>query len=148
MRYRFDPPYPPYASRGRWASPSSDAHIRVSDAERSEVADKLSRHYADGRLDESEFRSRLERAMGATTRGDLDGLFDDLPRLDESPPPPPKRHRNLGGIVAVFVLIVLAMTLTFPVVHFPWLVFLLIAFFVWQRSGHRAIRRGPRSAGR
>ncbi|MBO0820509.1 MAG: DUF1707 domain-containing protein [Nocardiopsaceae bacterium] len=56
--------------------------MRVSDAERAEVADLLGRHYSDGRLDKQEFDERVSRAMGAKTRGDLDGLFDDLPDLD------------------------------------------------------------------
>ena len=38
----------------------STLHLRVSDAERAEVADRLSKHYADGRLDQAEF-SRAPR---------------------------------------------------------------------------------------
>lgn len=58
-------------------------NMRVSDAERSEVADLLGRHYSDGRLDKQEFDDRVNRAMSAKTRGDLNGLFDDLPDLDD-----------------------------------------------------------------
>src|SRR6202044_643253 len=57
----------------------SDQHIRVSDAERGEVAELLGQHYADGRLDQGEFDDRVTRTMAAKTRGDLTGLFDDLP---------------------------------------------------------------------
>ena len=57
----------------------SDQHLRVSDAERNEVAERLATHYSDGRLDQAEFDERVGRAMAAKTRGDLDGLFDDLP---------------------------------------------------------------------
>lgn len=53
--------------------------LRVSDAERSEVADRLAEHYGDGRLDEPEFNDRVDQAMRAKTRSDLAGLFDDLP---------------------------------------------------------------------
>jgi hypothetical protein len=60
---------------------SSDQHIRVSDAERAEVADHLAAHYSDGRLDRAEFDERVARAMSAKTRADLNGLFDDLPDL-------------------------------------------------------------------
>lgn len=59
-------------------------NMRVSDAERAEVADLLGRHYSDGRLDKQEFDERVARAMSAKTRGDLDGLFDDLPPLDSA----------------------------------------------------------------
>ena len=57
----------------------SDQHIRVSDADRNAVAELLGQHYADGRLDQAEFDDRVGRTMAAKTRGDLSGLFDDLP---------------------------------------------------------------------
>ena len=53
--------------------------MRISDAERAEVSDRLSKHYGDGRLDETEFSKRLDQAMHAVTQSDLNGLFDDLP---------------------------------------------------------------------
>lgn len=53
--------------------------MRISDAERAEVSDRLSQHYGDGRLDEAEFSKRLDQAMHAVTQSDLNGLFDDLP---------------------------------------------------------------------
>ncbi len=73
-----------YQSRTRGFSPLfrglySDQHLRVSDAERQEVADRLAEHFADGRLDQAEFDDRVGRAMGAKTRADLGGLFSDLP---------------------------------------------------------------------
>lgn len=55
------------------------ADYRASDAERTEVADRLSKHYSDGRLDQVEFNERLDRAMNAKTRSDFHGLFADLP---------------------------------------------------------------------
>jgi Domain of unknown function (DUF1707) len=54
-------------------------HIRLSDAERTEAADRLATHFGDGRLDQAEFDERVAQAMNATTRGDLSGLLDDLP---------------------------------------------------------------------
>jgi Domain of unknown function (DUF1707) len=60
---------------------SPDPNMRVSDAERTEVADRLARHYSDGRLDQAEFDERVSRAMAAKTFGDFQGLFDDLPNL-------------------------------------------------------------------
>jgi hypothetical protein len=56
--------------------------LRISDAERAEVADLLAKHYGDGRLDEAEFNQRLDQAMRARTYKDLGGLFADLPRTD------------------------------------------------------------------
>jgi hypothetical protein len=57
----------------------TDQHIRVSDVERAEVADRLAAHFGEGRLNQAEFDERVAQAMNATTRGDLSGLFDDLP---------------------------------------------------------------------
>jgi hypothetical protein len=57
----------------------SDQHIRVSDADRAEVADRLAVHFGEGRLNQAEFDERVAQAMNAKTRGDLSGLFDDLP---------------------------------------------------------------------
>ena len=65
----------------------TDQHIRVSDAERTEVADRLAAHYGDGRLNQAEFDERVAQAMSAKTRGELRGLFDDLP--EPGPPGTP-----------------------------------------------------------
>jgi hypothetical protein len=58
----------------------SDLGMRVSDSDRSEIADLLARHFGDGRLDQAEFDQRLEQALKAKTRADLLGLIADLPR--------------------------------------------------------------------
>ena len=57
----------------------TDQHVRVSDAERTEVADRLAGHFGEGRLNQAEFDERVAQAMNAKIRGDLCGLFDDLP---------------------------------------------------------------------
>jgi hypothetical protein len=65
-----------------WLRPGyPDPAMRVSDAERTEVTDRLARHYGDGRLDQAEFDERVGRAMAAKTVADFQGLFDDLPDL-------------------------------------------------------------------
>ena len=105
MRHRFDPSHRRLAYGSGWVT---DPHLRVSDAERNEVAERLSRHFADGRLDQTEFTARLDRATGAITRGDLDGLFDDLPRLADEPSPPRARRRRLVPLLLVVVLVAMA----------------------------------------
>ncbi len=137
MRYRWDPAYP----MGRRESQLADASLRASDDERNAVADKLSRHYAEGRLDETEFKSRLDTAMSATTRGDLHGLFHDLPPLPSEPPPPPPRHRRILPFVflVVFVAIVAGATIPFyPLYHVPWLLLAVVGFVLWRRAVGRA----------
>jgi hypothetical protein len=136
MRYRWDPTYP----MSRRDTQLHDAGLRASDDERNAVADKLSRHYAEGRLDEAEFKTRLDTAMSATTRGDLNGLFDDLPRLPSEPPPPPPRHRRVLPWLFLVALLALAAGATmpwYPLYHVPWLLIAVIGFFLWRRAvGH------------
>jgi GntR family transcriptional regulator len=73
----------------------SDQHLRVSDAEREAVADRLAEHFADGRLDQAEFDDRVGRAMSAKTRADLSGLFADL--SETGAPAVPEPPRGGGG---------------------------------------------------
>jgi hypothetical protein len=43
----------------------TDQHLRVSDAERAEMADRLAAHFAEGRLNQAEFDERVAQAMNA-----------------------------------------------------------------------------------
>ncbi len=115
--------------------------LRVSDAERTEVADRLSANYSDGRLDQAEFDRRLDLAMKATTRADLDALFADLPGGAPSGPDqpqpigpgrPPRRRYGLGFIIAVIAIVAI---LSHGLAHFfvvPWLLIAVLAF-IWLR---------------
>lgn len=98
---------------------SGYADLRLSDAERAEVADLLSRHYTDGRLDQAEFDERLDQAMKAKTYRDLNGLFDDLPRTEASEPSKAPGtsgaatrrrypHPNVGVLFLVVVIVLAA----------------------------------------
>jgi hypothetical protein len=69
-----------------FGSGTPDPGMRVSDAERAAVADRLARHFSDGRLDQAEFDERVTRAMAAKTFGDFQGLFSDLPDLPGETP--------------------------------------------------------------
>ena len=71
--------------------------MRAGDADRKVVADQLKTALDEGRLDLSEYDERIQRAYGAKTFGDLNGLLDDLPgtvpaansQLQHAPPPAP-----------------------------------------------------------
>ena len=67
--------------------------IRVSDAEREDALAKLGEHMSAGRLDIDEYGDRSARVATAKTRGELLGLFGDLPE------PKPAFGRP-GGAVA------------------------------------------------
>ncbi|GLU49881.1 DUF1707 and DUF4870 domain-containing protein [Nocardiopsis ansamitocini] len=71
--YNPAPPPAPY-SGGRGPGPS----LRLTHADRDQVAELLRTAYADGRLDEEEFDDRLGKAMTAKVQGDLEPLLVDL----------------------------------------------------------------------
>jgi hypothetical protein len=120
--------------------PYSDEHMRVSDAERQAVADRLAEHFTSGRLDQAEFDERVGRAMGAKTRADLNGLFDDLPETGAPAATDPtgqsrRRHRHpiLLGALIVFVAIAAA-HVVWPLL---WIGFLVaIVLFATGTIGH------------
>ncbi len=138
----------------------SDQHLRVSDAERRAVADRLAEHFSDGRLDQAEFNERVGQAMSAKTRGDLRGLFDDLPEpgmpgvmvpgagapADVSP-----RHGGRRGygnrLVALALIVVVTAAAAETVVHMtvPWLWagFLAVVLLVATERANRS--RGEHS---
>ncbi len=105
----------------------SDQHLRVSDAERQAVADRLAEHLADGRLDQAEFDDRVGRAMNAKTRADLSGLFSDLPETG-APAVPARPRRRRRHPVLVFVLLVVFVMATAHAVLWATMPWLWVAF--------------------
>jgi hypothetical protein len=87
--------------------------VRVSQAERDEVATVLGRHYADGRLSVGEYEERVSAALEARTGRDLDGLLSDLPALPAAEAPRPafewaRLAPYLPRILAVTAVVALA----------------------------------------
>jgi hypothetical protein len=132
----------------------SDQHLRVSDAERNAVTERLATHYSDGRLDQAEFDERVGRAMAAKTRGDLDGLFDDLPDPESAgasrnarpgdPAVPYRRRRSgFGRILLLVVLAIAALSIISHVltafafgVPWFWIAALVAVVLLVNRSAH------------
>lgn len=67
--------------------------LRASDAERDAAVERLRRNGEIGRLTVTEMTERIERALEATTLGQLDELFYDLP---PEPSPAPAAVRAPG----------------------------------------------------
>jgi hypothetical protein len=138
----------PWRTSGSGSTNYVNPGMRVSDAERAEVTDRLSQHYSDGRLDQAEFDRRVEQAMNAKTRADLDGLFDDLPgggppqspHWDGSGDPQSAPRRRYPRILPIVIAIVIAVVVGQAVGHLfiPWLLIAVVAF-IWLR--HTELRR-------
>jgi Domain of unknown function (DUF1707) len=131
----------PYRGRGfapLFRGMYSDQHLRVSDAERQAVADRLAEHFAAGRLDQAEFDERVGRAMSAKTRADLGGLFADLPETGAPAVPgyPRRGHRHPVLLVALFVVLALvtAHVLWWTAVPLLWLGFLVLVVLFATRT--------------
>lgn len=58
---------------------TGDVDLRASDRERDDAVTRLQIAFADGRLSDAEFDTRVRAALVASTRGDLAGLTGDLP---------------------------------------------------------------------
>jgi len=115
--------------------------MRVSDAERQAVADRLAEHFSSGRLDQAEFDDRVGRAMSAKTRADLNGLFDDLPETGAPAATDPttgqlrRRHRHPVLLAALIVFVAIAAAhVVWPLL---WIGFLVaIVLFATGTIGH------------
>ncbi|MBV9094753.1 MAG: DUF1707 domain-containing protein [Streptosporangiaceae bacterium] len=124
-----------------------DQHLRVSDAERQAVTDRLAEHFGEGRLDQAEFDERVGRAMSAKTRADLSGLFDDLPETGAPAAPElrtRRRHPVLLIVLAVVLAIALGHALWWTAGPLLWLGFLVaVVLLAGRLIGRCAHRQGP-----
>lgn len=129
---------------------------RVGDGDRNRVADLLKEAHAAGYLTLEEIDERLDGALAARTRGELDRLVADLPpewraAQQSTPAPalrPPRQHRTvpLEAVWLVPLAVVLAGLLTLAVLtrggfFFPWP--LLWILLIFGRRG-RPVGRPPR----
>ncbi len=70
-------------------TPTTPEFLRVSDADRDQAVNELRSEFVDGRLSHETFVYRMQTALDARNRGQLAGLFTDLP---------PRRARLLARI--------------------------------------------------
>lgn len=148
-----------------WSGPAPDARMRLSDDERDAAAAELGEHYAQGRLTREEFDERTERIWSAKTRGEVPGLFADLPsrfarpvapawtgpRPAPRPAPrgPGRRGARRGYLVRghrvptplMVLLVILGVGLVLA--HLPLVLFGLLIWFLVSRSRCRSGQAGP-----
>lgn len=125
-------------------------HLRASDADREQVAERLRGAATEGRLLADELDDRLGAALSARTYGELDALVSDLPATSIGP-----RRRSTGPVrVPLVVTLLAALVLTATVAfgghphtehHWGggggsgllWLVWIAVA---WGLFAHRRTR--------
>ncbi|GAA1665761.1 DUF1707 domain-containing protein [Kribbella yunnanensis] len=98
--------------------PQYQPHQRFTEADREKIAGRLRDAFADGRLDQPEFSSRLDQLYVVQTYGELEPLVRDLPPMqtyqtpavvqDAKPAPAPGEfptkdveQRRKGGLMAL-----------------------------------------------
>lgn len=118
--------------------------LRIGNADRDAAIDRLSEHFAAGRLDKDEFDERSDAVWTAKTEADLAPIFADLEpvRRDRRPQDHlgPWVGRRRHGVPWVPVLVVLIGLTVLTHVPFVLLALLGCAFMVSRRrrrSWHR-----------
>ena len=146
--------------------PQYQPYQRFTEADRDKIAGRLRDAFADGRLDQPEFSSRLDQLYAVQTYGELEPLVRDLPAVrtyetpaavqDSKPAPAPgdfperRQHRSRHGLAMLgggFTGVVVINVVIWFVIglgnggHWPafWPVWLLIpwAFFALSNLGKR-----------
>ena len=143
--------------------------MRAGTTDRQDAVDRLSRHFAEGRLDTSEFDSRVGKAYAATYLDELPVLLADLPEgagkvggqltgwSDPSHASYPNRSRRgyppdawggqmqrpprWVGVAALIALLFTIGALTHGIFLFP-LIWLAFAFSAAGRRRHRWEHQG------
>jgi type VI protein secretion system component VasF len=121
-----------------------EPEMRTSQTERDRVVDRLRTHAGEGRLDVEELEQRVEAALSARTRGDLDAVETDLPR-PKSPRRRRRRHPLRHRLVAISVLLVVIWALTGAGYLWPmWPIGGMAVAAFWPGCGSRRARVGSR----
>lgn len=82
-------------------APGQPPAIRVSDADRDQVAQALQAAFAEGRLDDDEFDERMRAALTARVSTDLEKLTADLPTPAPRAPRPAPATETASVAVAL-----------------------------------------------
>lgn len=120
---------------------SRRATLRASDADREQIAERLRKATAEGRLLAEELEERLEATFSARTYGELDAVVADLPstpvRRRERPQPPVLNPLHL---IALFILapiiisLMIAAAVLVATLFSAWGVLLIVGWFMFGRG--------------
>jgi hypothetical protein len=85
--------------------------VRASDAERDSAAVQLREHFVQGRLTLDELKGRLDKALTAKTRRQLDTVLADLPSHAQRPTVPQPVESAIPGRYAALAVLIVVMAL-------------------------------------
>ena len=83
------------------------SNLRASDADREQIAERLRKAAAEGRLLAEELEQRIGATFAARTYGELDALVDDLPD-DRVVRARPRALAGVGGSVGALAIVLAA----------------------------------------
>jgi hypothetical protein len=112
-------------------------NMRVSDADREHVAERLREHFAEGRLTSEELDERVAAALSAKTARELRAVMADLPEPAPAGQPPaswaarPVFAYRRGPRLLPLVLIVLFAALVLHGAGFVFAAFLSAVLLFW-----------------
>lgn len=118
---------------------SRTGHLRASDADRDQVAERLRNAATEGRIGFDELEERLAATLASRTYGELEAMVADLPSAQ------PARRRTLvpaspvaraAIAVAIAVPMVVAAIFVFAAFLSAWFVWALIGWYVFGQHRH------------
>jgi hypothetical protein len=126
--------------------------IRIGTADREKALDVLGQHFSEGRLTVPEFDERSATIASATTRGQLESVFVDLPAASGSASvarsgtdAPAVKDRGIDWAAVVMPIVIFGSLALFFLTDFDqkWLFFLLIplAGAILSAVGHPADKK-------
>ncbi|WP_062982765.1 DUF1707 SHOCT-like domain-containing protein [Nocardia anaemiae] len=123
--------------------------IRIGTAEREQAMQRLSDHFAAGRLSVAEFDERSAVVAAALTRGDLDKVFIDLPEPESTPVAAAPAKPDSGFLDewperVMAVIPILAVILFFVTGSWLWFLAIPLSGALLFGGRHEHHRRRPR----
>jgi hypothetical protein len=109
---------------------SRTGHLRASDADRDQVAERLRAAAAEGRIGFDELEERLSKTLSARTYGELEAVVADLPSS-----PPARRQTWIPASPLVRAAIVLAIAVPVIMAAIVAVTAFLSAWVIWALIG-------------
>ena len=133
-----------------YPSGQGDLRLRIGDAERNAASADLAEHYAQGRLTTEEHGERLDRIWAARTRGELAGVFVDLPGRAGHPAAhlpttrPPRRRPGWTRLPTPLLVLIGLLVAVTVLTNLPWILIGLAVWFFFLRGGCHSSHRTHR----